>query len=97
MCFGNQTVDTKTTTPTASPAVSGAATSNLDFVQGLQNKGFTPYGGQQVAGFSPQQQASFGLTDAIVGNGTAPQAKSLIDQYSNAPAQSVSTGTIADI
>jgi len=96
VCFGNQTVDTKTTTPTANPAVSSAATGNLDFVKNLQDKGFTPYGGQQVAGFSPQQQQSFGLTDAIVGNGTAPQATNLINQYSNAPAQSVSTGTIAD-
>lgn len=85
----------KTTTSTANPAVASAATGNLDFIKDLQTKGFTPYSGQQVAGFSPQQQASFGLTDAVVGNGTAPAAKSLIDQYSGAPAGSVSPDTIS--
>jgi len=95
MCFGNQVTDTKTTNATANPAVANAATGNLDFVKGIQDKGFTPYSGQQVAGFSPQQQASFGLTDAIAGNGTAPQATNLINQYANAPAQNVQTGTIA--
>ncbi len=96
MCFGNQVTDTKTSTATANPAVANAATGNLDFVKNLQDKGFTPYTGQQVAGFSPQQQQSFGLTDAIVGNGTAPKAGNLIDQYSGAPAQNVSADTISN-
>ena len=96
MCFGNAVVDTKQSTSTANPAVASAATGNLDFAQGVRDKGFTPYSGQQVAGFSPQQQSSFGMTDAIAGNGTAPQAADLIGKYSNAPAQNVQAGTISD-
>lgn len=95
MCFGMSETSEKTSTSTANPAVANAATGNLQFVQDLQNKGFSPYTGQQVAGFSPQQQASFGLTDAIVGNGTGDAAKGMIGNYAGAPAQSVSTGTIA--
>lgn len=95
MCFGMQETGEKTTTSTPNPAVASAATGNLDFIKGIQDKGFTPYSGQQVAGFSPQQQASFGLTDSIVGNGTGDAAKGMIGNYAGAPAQSVSTGTIA--
>lgn len=95
MCFGMQETGQKTTTSTANPAVAAAATSNLDFAQSLRDKGFQGYTGPQVANFSPQQQASFGLTDAIVGNGTGDASKALIDQYAAAPAQSVSANTIA--
>jgi len=94
MCFGNKTTDTQTTTSTANPAVANAAVSNLDYAQKIRDAGFQGYNGQQVANFSPQQQQSFGLTDAIVGNGTGDQAKSLINQYSSAPAQSVQANTI---
>jgi hypothetical protein len=96
MCFGNTTTDTKTMTPTPNPAVSSAATSNLNFVQGLQNKGFTPYSGQQVADFSPQQQSSFGMTNNIANNGTAPAAQSMIQNYAGAPASSVGAESIAN-
>jgi hypothetical protein len=95
MCFGSEETGRKTTTSTANPAVAGAATSNLDFTTALRDKGFQPYAGPQVANFSGQQQNSFGLTDAIVGNGTGAKAGGLIDQYSGAPAQSVSANTIA--
>lgn len=95
MCFGSETTETKNTTSTANPAVQAAATSNLNFVSGLRDKGFEGYTGPQVANFSPQQQQSFGLTDAIVGNGTGTKAAGLIDQYSGAPAQSVGANTIA--
>lgn len=84
-----------TTSATANPAVQDAATQNLAYAQNLQKTGFTPYTGQQVAGFSPDQQASFGLTNSIVGNGTGDAAKSLIGQYSGAPAQNVNANTIS--
>lgn len=96
MCFGDQKTGEKTQTYQANPAVSNAATSNIQYVQGLQNAGFTPYTGQQVAGFSPQQQSSFGMTDTIANNGTAPQATSLINSYAGAPAQSVSADAISN-
>lgn len=83
------------TSATANPAIQAAALGNLDFVNGLQSKGFQGYNGQQVADFSPDQQSSFGLTKAIVGNGTAPAAGNLIDQYSSAPAQNVQAQSIA--
>jgi len=95
MCFGNTQTESKTSTSTANPAVANAATSNLQYVQGLQNAGFTPYSGPQVANFSPQQQASFNMTDAIAGNGTGDAAKGLINSYASAPAQSVSADTIS--
>lgn len=95
MCFGNQTTSEKTATSTANPAVAGAATQNLGFVQNLQNQGFTPYSGPQVANFSPQQQQSFDMTGAIAGNGTGQQAQGLINSYTSAPAQNVSSNSIA--
>jgi hypothetical protein len=96
MCFGDKTVDTKNTVSTANPAVASAATGNLDFVQNLRDKGFQGYGGQQVAGFSPQQQASFGMTDATANNGTGANAGNLIGGYASAPAQHVGAESIAD-
>jgi hypothetical protein len=72
MCFGMQTTGEKTSTSTPNPAVvAQGATGNIDFVKGLQNQGFTPYSGQQVADLSPQQQSSIRLTNAIANNGTA--------------------------
>jgi len=95
MCFGNETTDTQTKTATANPAVASAATNNLSYVQNLENAGFQPYTGQQVANFSPLQNASFNMTAGIANNGTAPQATSLIDQYASAPAGSVTPETIS--
>ena len=95
MCFGMSDTEKKTTTSTANPAVANAATSNLDFVTNLRDKGFEGYAGPQVANFSPQQQQSFGLTDAIVGNGTGTKAAGLIDQYATAGPQSVGANTVA--
>jgi len=95
MCFGNQETGRKETTSTANPAVASAATGNLSFVQNLRDQGFKPYEGPQVANFSDQQKNSFGLTDAIVGNGTGDASKALINTYSGAPAQSVNANTIA--
>lgn len=96
MCFGNQQTGETQTTSTPNPAVAAAATGNLDFIKNLQTKGFTPYTGQQVASFSPQQQASFDMTNGIANNGTGDAAKTLINNYAGAPAQSVSADTIAN-
>lgn len=96
MCFGMEATEQKNTTQTANPAVSSAATGNLDFVKNLQTQGFQGYKGPQVANFSGDQQNSFGLTNAIVGNGTAPRADAMINQYAGAPAQSVGAGKISE-
>ena len=95
MCFGSEETGRKTTSSQANPAVESAATGNLNFATQLRDKGFQGYTGPQVANFSDQQKNSFGLTDAIVGNGTGDAAKGLISQYSGAPAQSVGADTIA--
>lgn len=95
MCFGNEQTGQKVSTYQADPAVSSAANSNLSFVQGLQNKGFTPYTGQQVANFAPQQQQSFDMTGATAGNDTASASRNLINNYAGAGPQSVSAPTIA--
>jgi hypothetical protein len=93
MCFGD-TTSTKTSTSTANPAVASAATSNLQFAQGVRDKGFQGYTGQQVAGFAPQQQSSFDMTNNIANNGTAPRADNLIGSYADAPAQNVQANAI---
>jgi Chaperone of endosialidase len=97
MCFGNTETGSKTTTSTANPAVAAGATSNLNFVQGLQNQGFTPYSGQQVANFGPLQSQSFGTAGDLSANGgiySAPAAAD-INRYGSAPASSVSANTIS--
>jgi hypothetical protein len=66
MCFGNNTT-TSTQTQTAPSWLQNAAQNNVNFAQNLQSTGFTPYTGQQVADFSPQQEASFGLGTGIAG------------------------------
>lgn len=96
MCFGNSATSTETKTSTANPAVANAATSNLDFVQNLQNKGFQGYTGQQVANLSPGQQGTIDAATGIANNGTGQAATGLIDSYASAPAQSVQADTIAN-
>jgi hypothetical protein len=100
MCLGNDTKQSQTdTSSTQTPPawLSGAAQQNVGFAQNLQNTGFTPYTGSQVASFSPQQQQSFGLGSDIAG-GIQPyvgQAGGLISNYANAGPGSVSPQTIA--
>lgn len=94
MCFGNQTTNTQTSTSTANPLVASAATNNLNYVQNLEDAGFKPYTGQQVANFSPMQNASFNMTAGIANDGTAPAATNLIDSYASAPASSVTASPI---
>lgn len=97
MCFGDTKTQTSTNTQSLPSWLSGAAQNNINYAQSLQSKGFTPYTGQQVADFSPQQRASFGLgTD--VANSVQPyvgQAGGLISNYANAGPQSVNADTIA--
>jgi hypothetical protein len=95
MCFGMTDTKQQTTQSTPSPAVANAATGNLDFVKNLQSSGFSPYTGQQVANFAPQQQSSFDMTAGIANNNTAPQAGNLINSFSSAPASSVSASPIS--
>jgi hypothetical protein len=90
-----EATEQKNTTSTANPAVANAATSNLGFVQNLQNQGFTPYQGQQVADLDPAQQASIDKTQQIANNGTGEKAASLIGGYAAAPAQNVNAESIA--
>lgn len=49
-----------------------AAQNNLGYVQNLENQGFQPYTGQQVANFSPLQQQSFGTGAALANSTAAP-------------------------
>jgi hypothetical protein len=69
MCFGSAQTSTtnssQTTTP--SPWLTSAAANNVNFAQNLQNTGFTPYSGNQVAAFNPQQAASFSEANNISG------------------------------
>lgn len=95
MCFGDKVVDTKSTNSTANPAVANAATSNLDFAQGVRDTGFQGYTGQQVANISPGQQGTIDAGTSIANNGTGAQAAGLINSYAGAPAQNVQSNSIA--
>jgi hypothetical protein len=96
MCFGNKTTETDTKTSTANPAVASAATSNLDFAQGVRDAGFQGYTGQQVANISPGQQGTIDAATGIANNGTGAAAGGLINSYASAPAQNVQADTIAN-
>lgn len=84
---------------TSAPAwLTSAASGNVDWATNLRNQGFTPYSGSMVAGFSPEQQASFGLGGDIAG-GIAPQVGNvgdMIQGYATAAPGQVTPGTIAD-
>ena len=69
MCFGNAQTQSTTSNQNYTPAsyLSSAAQNNLNFASNLQSTGFTPYSGQQVAGFNPQQSQSFGMGTGIAG------------------------------
>src|SRR5579872_730957 len=95
MCFGNTQVQSQTSTPNVNPAVQSGATQNLNFVENLQNQGFTPYTGQFVAPFSGQQQTSFGQANNISTSPTIGQAQGLISSVGDAPQASVTPSTIA--
>lgn len=99
MCFGGNKESTTTSNSTVAPPswLSDAANTNLQFAKGVQSQGFTPYSGQQVAGFAPQQQQSFDLGSGVAG-GVAPyvgETGSLVDSYAKAGPQRVSADTIS--
>jgi hypothetical protein len=99
MCFGNSqrntTTTNNTTTHTPNPVVANAATGNLAFVEQMRNAGFTPYNGEMVAGFSPQQLESFRMMSEVAGSGTGAEAGRMIRTASGAPAQRVNAETIS--
>lgn len=96
ICFGSTSTGTETKTTNPNPLTSSAASGNLSFVQGLRDKGFTGYGGNQVADFSPMQQQAFGMAEPLTQNayGYIPGIEGLINQYGSSPAGSVSPQTI---
>jgi len=99
MCFGNTKTKTDTQTQTLPGWLTDAAQSNIGIAQGLNAKGFTPYGGNQVADFSGQQNNSFQLGSDVAG-GVAPyvgQTGGLISNYANAGPQHVSAPTISSM
>jgi hypothetical protein len=86
MCFGNsQQTSTQTTTPPA--WLTSAAQSNINNATNLQNAGFQPYTGSQVAPFSGQQQSSFGMGTNVAnaaGGNIQPGADALSTALGNA-------------
>lgn len=99
MCFGNDAkskqVDTTSSSSTSGPSwLTTPAQQNISFAQNLQTNGFTPYTGQQVAGFSPQQQASFSGATDIANSVNGGPIGQLTSNYANAGPQSVSADPI---
>jgi hypothetical protein len=77
------------------PYVQSAAQTNLQYATGLRDRGFTPYGGQQVANLSGLQRVAAHQAMKIQSDGTGADAGRLIDQYSQAGPQSIQSSTIA--
>lgn len=89
MCFGNeQTSKTVNSNESYTPApwLQSAAQGNLDFARQLQQNGFTPYSGQQVASFSPQQSQSFNMGGGLAGaeGSNVNNAANALNQYFDA-------------
>lgn len=98
ICFGNMKTTQQTDssqTKTTPSWLTDAAKQNVTAAQNLQNQGFTPYGGQQVAGFDPQQLASFDAANNLSGSINGGEIGSMLDNYSSAGPQSVNASTIA--
>lgn len=77
--------------------LSNAAQSNLNFALNLQNAGFQPYVGPNGSPFSQQQLESFSMGNDVAA-GIRPfvgETGQLVNNYANAPAQTVSANTIA--
>jgi hypothetical protein len=90
-------MQTSSQTSPTNPTAANAATANLGFVSGLQDKGFTPYTGQMVAPFSGQQQSSFAMGNQLASSGVpnvAP-ASTAIGNAAGVGPQSVTPSTIS--
>lgn len=98
MCFGNNSqTSSSTSTTTPAPYLTAAGQSNLNYATNLQSQGFTPYTGQQVADFAPQQTASFGQGTGIAGAVT-PELNLVggaLNNYTTAGPSSVTPETIS--
>ena len=95
MCFGNSQ-QTTTSQQTAPSWLQSAAQGNVTAAQNLQSGGFTPYTGQQVADFSPQQTSSFGMGTGIAGAvtpGVQLAGTGLESYLNNAPNQPTVSAT----
>lgn len=98
MCLGDMTTSkqVQSNQTSAPPAwLSDAAQGNVNFATNLQNTGFTPYTGQQVAGFSPQQSTSFGMGNDVANSVNGGPIGSALNNYTTAGPQSVSPETIS--
>lgn len=97
MCFGGQQTSTTNTSSVANPVVAAASNSNISTAENTLNNSSAgqQYQGPLTAAIAPNQQASIDAAGNIANNGTGTNASSLINQYAAAPAQQVSTNTIA--
>jgi hypothetical protein len=87
-------------TPTPNAAVANAATSNLNtaaqMTSGTPNNTYgSQYSGELVSPLSAGQQGTINAGTGIANNGTGATASNLIGSYASAPAQSVSSNSIA--
>lgn len=63
--FFSPSKQTSTTKVEIPKWIEDAGKSNYDFAKSIGDKGFTPFGGQQVAGFSGNQNKAFDLINSI--------------------------------
>lgn len=92
----NTNTSYQNTSTTSGPAwLTDMAKNNLAYVQSLRDKGFQAYNGQQVANFSPQQLASFGLASDLGRSVNGGEIGNLLSHYASAGPQRVNSETIA--
>lgn len=94
MCFGSKETGSKTESP--SPWLASGAQFNMDYAQNLASTPFSPYQGERVADFSPDQLQAFGQVRDLAGsqNPWLGAAAGAYQQYGSTPAGSVTPASI---
>src|SRR5947209_433910 len=89
MCFGNQQTSSQDTSRTTPQWLRDQAATNLGFAGNIGSGGYV---GQQIAGLTPDQQASFGMVRNVAGSGNPylSQIQQDYTRYGQTPAQSIS-------
>jgi len=97
LCGSDQT--TQTTTSVVDPQLQKMAKDAYGKVNTLSEVPFEPYGGDRVAGFTPDQQSSFDAIRNMSGSfdpSVAGTAQGYVTDYATAPGQNINTSRIVD-
>lgn len=93
MCLPDAKTGTTETSKTTPDWLRNQASTNLDYASHVGSGGYV---GQQVAGLTPDQQASFGMVRNVAGSGNPylSQIQQNFTKYGGSPAQSVNAPSV---